>query len=308
MKGASALDKQGELNMHLSMALVYDHYDSPLSLDEQLQDIEQAGSYLSELIDPRAIKIFIDGTQLSRQAWNVKPYLGEPENFGTAYYTPESLKEFVVRATGMNRTVIAHACGSRAVREMLNAVEAAKEAHPDSTIRHHSTHNIQIESEDLPRFSELGLAAELSPILILNPGQVSAIDAAIGRDALNNDVWRAREMLDAGNTLALATDWNVAPLNPWAIMEYVVTRENDQFPNLGQIAPSSAISVAEAIRAYTYGGAYAIGMDDKVGTIERGKSGDLIILDRNPLEIDPTELNDVNVDQTIFRGELVYSR
>ena len=310
VKSVIALENKGELNMHLGMALVYDHYDSPLSLEDQIKEIEQADQYVSELVDPRAIKIFIDGTQLASQAWNVKPYPDDPENFGTTYYTPEALTEFVDKATGMNRSVMAHACGSRSVREMLNAIEAAKRNHPNSTVRHQPTHNIQIEPEDMGRFKELDLAAEISPLMIMNPGLVEAISSQVGRDTLENGMWRARDLIDAGNTLALATDFNVAPLNPWNIMEYVVTRENDQFPELGRIAPSSAITVAEAIRAYTYGGAYAIGKEDKFGTIEPGKSADLVVLDRNPLDLEQkgqsNRINETKVLYTVFQGKVVY--
>jgi len=310
VKAASVVEKEGKLKMHLKMSMTYDKFDVPSTPAEDLKDIEDAKQYASELIDPTSIKLFVDGTQLASAAWNVKPYHDNAENFGTGYYTPEEIQEMVDWATERNISVMAHLCGSRSVREFLNAVEKAKKKFPKSTVRHQPTHNIQIEPEDRGRFKELQLAAELSPIMIMNPGLVKQLESKMSREVLDNEMWPARAIIDAGSVLALASDWNVSPLNPWNIMEYVVTRENEEFPEMGKIAPNSAITVGEAIRAYTYGGAYAIGWEDKLGTIEPGKSADLAVLDRNLIEEEKkgqqSRINETKILYTVFRGEVVY--
>lgn len=310
VKAASAVEKEGGLKMHLKMAMVYDKFDVPSTPEEDLTAVEEARQYTSDLIDPTGIKLFLDGTQLDAAAWNVKPYHDDPENFGTSYYSPQEIQEMVAWATERDISLTAHACGSRAVREFLNAVEKAKQKFPEATMRHQPTHNIQIEPEDRGRFKELGLAAELSPILIMNPPLMELLESKVSRDVLINEMWPARGIIDSGSVLALASDWNVSPLNPWGIMEYMVTRENEEFPEMGRVAPKSAISVGEAIRAYTYGGAYAIGWDNKLGTIEPGKSADLVVLDRNLIEQEKNgqnhRINETTILYTMFRGEVVY--
>jgi predicted amidohydrolase YtcJ len=168
---------------------------------------------------------------------------------------------------------------------IANAIAAAKKNHPNSQVRHHPSHVIQIDPQDFGRFKELDVVAELSPMMIMTPNLVKQLTGLVGKNTLENGMWRAREIIDAGDTLAFASDWTVSDLDPWKAMEYLVSRENEKFPEMGKVAPSSAVTVAEAIRAYTYGGAYAMGKEDKFGTIESGKSADLVVLDRNLLVV-----------------------
>lgn len=309
VKAARTLEDAGELNMYLSISLTHGYFDSPLTLEQQIDSIEQADDFVSEQVDPRAVKLFMDGTQLAREAWNVKPYPDDPKNFGTAYYSQEELNALYDKMTKLNRMVAAHSCGSMSVRAALNAIEYAKKKNPDATVRHHIMHAIQIAPEDLGRAKALGAGLEISPILIMNPDLKGFLTERVGSKTVD-EMWPARAALDAGERVAFASDWNVAPLDPWAIMEYLTTRENEEFPEMGKVSPKNAVSVKEAIDGYTINAAYTIAMDDRVGSIEPGKSADLVVLDRNPFDLEKrnqlNRISETEVLYTVFQGEIVF--
>ena len=116
-----------------------------------------------------------------------------------------------------------------------------------------------------------------------------------------------RRLLDADADIAVASDWAVAPLNPWWRMGYLVSRVRPDDPDSGQFLPDAAITPAEAIRASTLGPAHVIGVENETGSIEVGKYADMIVLDRDVTAIDPTEIKDTKVLRTVFAGEEVYA-
>jgi len=129
----------------------------------------------------------------------------------------------------------------------------------------------------------------------------------IGREAFE-DMWPARAAIDAGEIVAFASDWNVAPLNPWPAIQYLVTRENPDFPEMGKFAPQNTITVEEAINGYTINAAYAINMDDVAGSITVGKSADMTVLDHDIFTTPADQLAETRVLQTVFRGNVVYDQ
>lgn len=117
-----------------------------------------------------------------------------------------------------------------------------------------------------------------------------------------------RWALDAGAVIGVGTDWAAVPQDPFALMEGVVHRRNPWVGKDESKANNAAlgISVAESIRAYTLGGAYAILREDRIGSLETGKYADFIVLDRNLLEINVDDISETQVLKTVFNGNVVY--
>ncbi|SLN42147.1 N-substituted formamide deformylase precursor [Falsiruegeria litorea R37] len=301
LEALRTLEAAGDLGMYISVAMDYDRFDEFGTKEEQLAALRQSPDYGSELIGPMGLKMFLDGTQLGRQAWNFDAYPGFPDNFGDQFYEDDELNRLVDELTGEGFFVMAHATGDRAVNQILNAIEAAQTNHPDATVRHHPTHNIQISVDDIPRFAELGVAAELSPQLQVTEELNNTIVGLLGEAIARSRLWQARRLIDGGNELALASDWTVSPLSPWLGIEQVVTR---------RFAPVTAITMEEAIRAYSYGGAHAIQKEDQIGSIEVGKSADMIVLSQDLFQLEQEgrleEISETRVLTTVFRGDTVY--
>ena len=300
-----ALHEAGEWKLRMHMAMSYNYFDAASTLDEQIEAIQTADEYVLEFFDPRGFKIFMDGTPTSREGWFIEPYPGT-DSYGVHYYSPADLLALYSLATEMNRVVMAHGTGDRSVRETLNAIESAKKAFPDSNIRHHPTHNGLINEDDIARFAELGLTIELSPIVWFPASTVKTFEDIMGR--MNVAAYtNPRRLLDAGASIAVASDWSVGPVDPWARIGFLVSRVRPDDPESGPFLPESAVTAAEAIKASTLGPAHVLGVEDETGSIEVGKYADMIILDRDITRVDPTEIKDTKVLKTIFAGEEVFA-
>ncbi|MCA0871700.1 amidohydrolase [Seohaeicola saemankumensis] len=300
-----AIHEAGEWKLRMHMAMSYNYYDAGNTLEEQIETIKNAEQHTLEFFDPRGFKIFMDGTPPTREGWLVDPYPGT-DNFGVHYYEPADLLALYSLATELDRVVMAHGTGDRSVRETLNAIESVKNAFPDSNIRHHPTHNGLIHDDDIARFAELGLTIELSPIVWFPATTVKSFEDVMGR--LNVAAYtNPRRLLDAGASVAFASDWSVGPLDPWSRIGFLVSRVRPDDPESGPFLPQSAVTAEEAIRASTLGPAHVIGVENETGSIKVGKFADMIVLDRDITRIDPTEIKDTKVLRTVFAGEVVFS-
>ncbi len=300
-----ALHKRGEWKLRLHMAMSYNYYDAGSTLEEQLAAIQSADRYRLEFFNPLGFKIFIDGTPPTREGWVIDPYPGT-DNYGVHYYAPPDLVALYSLATEMNRTVMSHATGDRSVREVLNAIATVKNSFPESNIRHHVTHNGMIHTDDIARFKELGLTVELSPIVWFPAETVKSFEAVMGKAAVK-DYTNPRRILDTGGSLAVASDWSVGPLDPWARIGFLVSRVRPDDPDSGPFLPGNAITPAEAIRASTLGPAHVIAVEKETGSIEVGKYADMIVLDRDITVVPATAIKDTKVLRTVFAGEEVHT-
>ena len=117
------------------------------------------------------------------------------------------------------------------------------------------------------------------------------------------------DLLDAGARLAGGSDWPVMPSpNPWYGIQGLVSRADPTGSFPGRLWQEQGITVAEALHAYTLGGAQAMGTDDVTGSLEVGKSADFVVLDRDPFAVPVDRLGATTTEQTWFAGRKVYDR
>ncbi|WP_296741027.1 amidohydrolase family protein, partial [Mesorhizobium sp.] len=176
-------------------------------------------------------------------------------------------------------------------------------------LKHHIAHASYIAPDDIARFAELGVVADLSPFLWYPTSFLEGHKQTMG-EARALRFWPNKDLLAAGALLAGGSDWPVMPNpDPWDGIEGLVTRRNPsgEFPS-ASLWPEQAIDVATALEIFTINSARAIGLSDTVGSIEIGKSADLIVLDRNVLETPAGDLADTKVLTTYFEGRVVYER
>lgn len=118
-----------------------------------------------------------------------------------------------------------------------------------------------------------------------------------------------RALLDAGAVVAGGSDWPVSPSpNAWEGIHGLVTREDPSGSYPGTLWPEQAITLAEAIAAFTIGGARAMGLEEETGSLSLGKSADFVILDRDPFTHPENELARTRVAETWFAGRRVFAR
>jgi len=264
----------------------------------------------SELLRPDFIKIFLDGIPMAFTAAMLAPYEPDKEhghNFrGAAHYTMTQLSDQLAELDRRGIPVKLHAVGDAAVRLALDAIEQVRKRNGPRGPRHQIAHVNWIAPSDMPRFKKLNVIAEMSPIVWF-PTPVTAVLERVlghGRTIATNPM---KSLMSAGAPMAIGSDWPVveAP-DPWIGIEGAVTRQSPSGQVPGVLGASERVSLEKALRFYTQDNADAMGLGKIAGSIEIGKSADLIVLDQHVFRVPITRVHLTKVLQTYLRGRLVY--
>ena len=255
------------------------------------------------------IKLFADGVLEfpTQTAALLEPYRtadGKPgTSRGKLYLTPEVMSTFVKQADTDGFNVHVHAIGDAAVRETLDAFEAARAA---GSKRLYSIAHLQlIDPADLPRFAKLDVLASFQ-LLWAQPDNYSidAVRPYIGDERLAR-TYPARSLLRAGGVIAGGSDWDVSSFNPFEAMATGMSRANSKQPERGTLNPDEALTLDEMLTAYTINAARVLGREAEIGSLTVGKSADIVILDRRLDKATADEVRILKPAQTIFAGVTV---
>ncbi|WP_162300058.1 amidohydrolase [Kineobactrum sediminis] len=312
MAAFQALESAGDLSVHLALGIQtpYGHRSEPLdyaAIDEQRDHYASAGLHTA------FVKVFMDGVPTaSRTAAMLQPYTPEHAHAtphrGLLHLDPALLTRDLVELDKRGYTVKIHTAGDRAVRVALDAIAAARTANGDSGLRHELAHAGYIDPEDLPRFAELGAVADLSPYLWHPSPIIDSVVGAVGSPR-GGEYFPVRSLLEAGAPVLAGSDWPAAveTIDPWLGIEALVTRQDPRGLFPGSFWPEQAISLADALRIMTLDGAKAMRLDHMTGSIEVGKSADMVVLDRNLFAMESQNISDIRVLSTLFAGKIVYT-
>lgn len=304
MEGATAfrafqrLRSAGELELRVLMQIPEDNLDAAI----------QAGlrsGFGDERLRIGAVKIFSDGALGARTAHMIEPFEGEPDNYGIAVADADHLRQVVGKASRAGIAVFIHAIGDRANREVLDAIEASRQAGEGLHLRHRIEHVQILHPDDVPRLAKLGIIASMQPIHATQ--DMLLADALWGARCAG--AYAFRSLLDTGAALAFGSDAPVEDLNVLKGIHAAVTRRRaDGSPGPDGWYPEQRLTVAEAVHAYTAGAAYASGEEAVKGTLSPGKLADLVLLSQDIFAIDPMDIIETEVAATMFDGEFVYAR
>jgi len=294
---AAELESEGALTVRL-------HLYPSLGLDTNYDRVKELRSkYNSDRLRISGLKHFVDGVTSTYTAYLLEPYADRPETSGSPNYPGELFEQCVAAANAEGFGVRLHAIGDGAVRLALDAFEKSERLNGKHGSRNAIEHVESIHPDDIGRFRELDAAASVQPIhLVMDANE--KIDR-IGEERCRYE-WPFRSLLDSGAAVAFGTDFPVAPIDPFANLHAAVTRCAGDGQATGA-NPGERISLAEALRAYTAGSAYAIGREKDLGTLEAGKLADIIVLSDDPFKLDSHKLPDMKVDMTIMDGEVVFN-
>ena len=280
------------------------------SVDEIESQIANRAIYETDLVHPSYVKIFADGSPGSRTSLLLEPYEGETDFVGDTNMTTEEFAEAFIKADEMGVGVHVHALGDGTIRRVVDALEIMKRKRGDSGVRHKVAHNMMITPEDLERLARMkDVNIDFSPpIWYPHAGAAATFVPEIGEARLQK-MYPVKTALATGLHVGQGSDWltaNPTP-DPFIAIEGLVTRRNPFDPEVtGTVNASEAVSLEEAIATCTLEGAWVLGVEETLGSIEVGKFADLIVLDQNLFEIDATRISDTRVLQTVLGGQLVY--
>ncbi len=227
-----------------------------------------------------------------------------------APYGREQLQAMVSRADAAGLDVHIHAFGDGLTRMALDAIEAAMGANPPRDRRHGLAHLVYVDDADIARFGKLGVVAQLSANwMSADPDTTRILPQRLGERARR--MVRPKAVLDAGGIVAFGTDWPAAgyysTYKPLESIQVAITRQLLDDPAAPVLEPADErLSLEQAIRANTMGGAYQLRMEDQIGSIRAGKLADLVVLRKNLFEVGKHEVARVPVDMTMMNGRFTY--
>jgi predicted amidohydrolase YtcJ len=304
----AALAGRGELTARVAGARWWDREAGLEQLDEILawRDRGPVGRYRRT-----SVKLMLDGVLENFTGALLEAYLDDHEhptaNAGIDFIAREVLLEAVPRMDAAGLQPHFHAIGDRAVRNALDAVEAARRANGRSDTRPHVAHIQVIHPDDLPRFREVGLVANAQPFWACHEPQMDVLTVPFLGPERAGWQYPFASLRRAGAMLAMGSDWPVTTPDPLEEIEVAVERvagllRDDEEPFL----PSERLTLEDALAAFTIGSAYVNHIDDVTGTLEIGKLADITVLDRDLFAPDAGPIGEASVVLTLVEGEVVH--
>ncbi len=222
-----------------------------------------------------------------------EPYSNDPDNKGILYQSEEEVFEFVKRANRAGLQVEMHAIGDAAVSRAVSAIEAALADYPRADHRHTIIHACLIRPDDLKKIAALGIGITLQPGFLISPLEpVDYLTKILGDRVKGSSPLQS--MLDAGIHLSGGSDAPVTYPDP---IEGIYGACNHPYD------PSQSLSIVDALKMYTYEVAWTSFDEKERGSLEKGKIADMVILNQNPLELNPKDLRSLKVEKLFLRGE-----
>ncbi len=289
------LYNEGQLTLRVNFFVYYpDDWDSTLAFLRKTGEVPR-------FLHAPLIKLFADGSLGSRSALLLQPYNDDPGNQGIGMHPFEELLKMVRAADEHGFQVGVHAIGDSAVREVLDVFETLQAENPKHR-RWRIEHSQVVAPSDFLRYRDLHVIASMQPSHCIT--DLHWAKERIGDRARYSYAWKT--FLNNNVILAFGTDWPVEPLNPMIGLYAAVTRQDTLgFPEGGWY-PEERISMGEAIRAYTWGSAYAAGIDSWCGTLQPGRVADFVVLSEDVFTIPPKEILNTLVVATYVGGKRVF--
>jgi predicted amidohydrolase YtcJ len=276
---------------------------------EQLPDLEaRRAAYTTGRFRATSVKIMQDGVAENFTAAMSAPYLdrcGHPTaNSGHSFLSAAALAEAVPALAAAGFQVHVHAIGDRGVREALDAFAAV----PGGDLRHHLAHLQVVDPRDVPRFAEVGVAANMQALWACHDDQMLELTLPFLGEERSRWQYPFGDLHRAGARLVMGSDWPVSTPDPLAAIHTAVTRTThgaEGREGHDPFLPEQALDLTTALAAYTSGSAWVNHRDD-AGVLEPGAVADLVVLDRDPFASPAGEIGAARVASTWVAGRPVH--
>jgi len=314
----SVSDMQPLPGMELGDAEIYQVFENDeklttrihfvLGLSDNLEHAKKLrDTYKSEKLRFSALKQFLDGVHATYTAYMREPYSDRPDTRGITLIPPDMIRDWVINADREMFRVRLHACGDGAVQLGLDCIEAAQRANGRRDARHTIEHIENIYLEDSIRFGQLGVIASVQPehLALTETYADNPYRVRLGEER-EKLTWPNKTLLKGGAVLALGSDYPVVEFNPMMEIHRAITRVHDDGEPKGGWNPQEKLIVAETLKGYTAGPAYATFGEKDIGTLEKYKLADIIVLDQNLFEIETEKILDTKVLLTVMDGKVIF--
>ena len=286
------MENEGKLPLRVTEWLAF---DAPLDVLKQQRAAHDPSDHL---LHTGMLKGFMDGSLGSKTAAMKLPYADDPGNSGLARYEQAKLNAMTKERTQEGFQIGFHAIGDRAAAMALDAYAAAG---VNASLRDRIEHTQVVDPDDIPRFKSMGIVASMQPNHLLT--DMRWAESRLGAErAKYSYAWSA--FLKAGVPLAFGTDYPVEPVTPFRGVYAAITRKDEA--GRQSFYPDSALTIAQALYAYTQGAAHAEFSETWKGKLSPGYAADFVILDRDITTIPPADILKTKVIGTFVGGRQVY--
>lgn len=295
------LESQGRLTVRQFLSLDKDSSEEDILATKERFD--------SDMVRLNALKGFMDGVGATYTASMLKPYDGT-NNYGPEpYISSEEVKNYIIKASEFGLATHFHNCGDKAVRTTLDGYQMALEAGVTIDNRFSMEHFDTTHPDDLTRAAEIGISCNVTPdFLAATTNWIDNPYLAVYDDEVDKELWNYGSLYKSGANVTFGTDSYASSYNPMHQVYRAMERVTNDGKPVGGYLPEEKFTVKEAIQCYTINSAKAIGMQDKLGTLEEGKYADIIVLDHNILTASPDEIFNTQVILTMMDGKVVYEQ
>lgn len=312
-----SLAERGRLTARVVGALWWDRERGIDQLDDLMAARERSEAVGSDRFRATSVKIMQDGVCETFTAAMLTPYLDcdghETSNCGISFVDPHALREYVVRLDAEGFQVHVHALGDRAVREALDAMQAAREHNPMGRARHHIAHLQVVHPDDLERFAALRVTANFQPLWACEEPQMVELTMPFLGPARSAQQYPIGSLARRGVHVAFGSDWPVSTPDPFAEMHVAVNRTPPPEEGPGGASPflpDERIGLEDAVRFFTAGSARVNSLEEVAGSISVGKAADMVLLDRDLFAVDRADggIAGCQAAITFVGGEVVFER
>ncbi|WP_330281212.1 amidohydrolase [Streptomyces sp. NBC_00588] len=284
-------------------------------------DRERGAEQIPELVEKRtalshgrfragSVKLMLDGVAENGTAALLHPYLDRcgcaTANRGKSFIDARHLPKYVTELDALGFQCHFHALGDRAVRDALDAVEAARTANGPGDTRPHLAHLQVVHPDDVPRFARLGATANIQPLWAAHEPQMDELTIPFLGSERAAWQYPFGALLRSGARLAAGSDWPVSSPDPLQGIHVAVNRVAPGGDGSRVFLPRQRLTLTEALTAYTAGSAHVNHLDE-TGRIRVGALADLVVLDRDVFAEPVESIADARVELTYVGGEMVYA-
>ncbi|MGX5694780.1 amidohydrolase [Agromyces soli] len=256
------------------------------------------------------VKIMVDGVAENQTAAMLTPYRDahghDTHNHGISFVDPALLRQAVAALDAAGLQVHFHALGDRAVREALDAVEAARSVNGSTDGRHHLAHLQIVAEADTARFAELDAVANLQMLWATHEDQIDELTLPFLQEGQEARQYPFGDLVRDGAKLAAGSDWPVSTADPLAAIHIAVTRVAPGVDADPLGGAHQRLELATAMAAYTSGTAYVNHRDHDTGHVREGYLANLVVIEPDPFALPADELHRARVASTWIEGEPVY--
>ncbi|NBR45842.1 MAG: amidohydrolase [Verrucomicrobia bacterium] len=282
--------------------------DDPKKIADRLKEWNR--KYKSEHLKISVCKMWSDGTLMSRGALLLDPFCDQPHARGKMTFPSERIEAVVdaVQQAGFDMHIHTDADGS--VRTVLDVLERVRQRRGGG-FRHTIAHNSLVHPDDVPRYAALGVVANVTPLwgTDYNGSYRTIYTKLLGSARMEQRLFPYGDLMRSGAVVTYGADIpgvDVDEIPPLLQIEAAVTRKRPGFPKDLPLVARQRVSVEDALRAYTVNGAYQLRMENEVGSLEKGKKADLVVLGRNIFEELPESIHTIPVVFTMMDGRVTH--